>query len=707
MLGEQQTPLVDCDTDSDNTNQPHPNKIRGDILIKGKLSNKDHVEEKRGSSEPSSTEGQENVEEKHGSSKLPFAKGRSQNMKSKSPTTVREVPVQPSAGALLLGLPESPRTEREPLTAFDRKRKRPEEDGESDESDERSKRPRRDDYTPDFSAEEVKEASPDPPNPEDVWSSPLIAPDPEFDAVARSSQESEDEAEESKENVPPTDTPSRSPVTAPTDGISDPPVSNENQPDGESPPFDIDDSDVDSLYCDEPDDSASGSPVSDDDHDKRDARLPCNMEPFSPTVTGSVPASPRVTTPVPSSPNVLQPFPEAFWDSDLESTTGNSSGFVSRSESPATLGRYSPYSEYESGSSSPRHEAMVSSEKRRALYETLAEAHKDQIDHIRLVFEQWQEDDEKEAAMWHHRHEDYLLKHNGLSEYSRFLLVNWMSEFCGEKRYERRSFHLAVNFVDLYLSKSSGMEAGVTLQIFALAMVGLACKQEQDHEMQLNSDSEHLFAFSYAEDMDEASIRKIVKDAERMITKYQAKMLKYMDWDIDFPTAIEYLHRYHQQGALYRNISKTQEDKENQAEKETPGHRPKYVTQKQFSDSGFAKAANILDAAMGWYGSIKYRGSVLAAAVFHVTFAEENAELTELVTGYTPDHLENCLKFLDVAATTPVFGLNDRLKYVEKMHKLEKKKDKDAERDAEVVHVHPMQWDLAYLCEAYNSIECG
>ncbi|KAJ3054703.1 hypothetical protein HK097_001046 [Rhizophlyctis rosea] len=210
---------------------------------------------------------------------------------------------------------------------------------------------------------------------------------------------------------------------------------------------------------------------------------------------------------------------------------------------------------------------------------------------IGIVFEQWECDDERETFIMKHRRGDWLLMHPRLNQQYRWILINWMNDVANEHRLQRRTFHIAVNYLDIYMSKSSDIQQD-TFQLLGAAMLFIAAKME------------------------------------------------LLDWDVAIPNANDYLLRYFQQAALYQKVL------EIQAGLEADPRATQRIMRRQFHGQDFADAAQRLDDAVTDYASVKFRNSVLAASVFHLTYGRSEETFTELITSYSITQLRDCIAWV-------------------------------------------------------------
>ncbi|KAJ3034967.1 hypothetical protein HDV00_004508 [Rhizophlyctis rosea] len=255
---------------------------------------------------------------------------------------------------------------------------------------------------------------------------------------------------------------------------------------------------------------------------------------------------------------------------------------------------------------------------------------------IDIVFEQWDCDDERETVMMKHRRGDWLLKHPRLNQQYRWILINWMNDVANEHRLQRRTFHIAVNYLDIYMSKSSDIQQD-TFQLLGAAMLFIAAKMEEAHPLVLD----YLVEFVAEDDMDNCTRHHIIQQAKNLVLKYEAKLLKWLDWDVAIPNANDYLLRYFQQAALYQRVLDMQAGK-SPAQCEDAHH----IMRRQFHGQDFAEAAQRLDDAVTDYASVKFRNGVLAASVFHLTYGRGEEKFTELITSYSIAQLRDCIAWV-------------------------------------------------------------
>jgi len=71
-----------------------------------------------------------------------------------------------------------------------------------------------------------------------------------------------------------------------------------------------------------------------------------------------------------------------------------------------------------------------------------------------------------------------LFHHLEVKDWKRSILIDWCMEVCSEFLLQRRTFHLSVNIIDMYLSQTLSIKEG-DLQLLAVTSLYMASKYEE------------------------------------------------------------------------------------------------------------------------------------------------------------------------------------------------------------------------------------
>lgn len=123
----------------------------------------------------------------------------------------------------------------------------------------------------------------------------------------------------------------------------------------------------------------------------------------------------------------------------------------------------------------------------------------------------------------YHPSSDYMRKQQDITSNMRYILVDWLVEVCDEYKLSRDTLHLAVNYIDRFLSRM--MVARARLQLVGTAAMFLASKYEEIYPPEANE-------FVYVTD-DTYSKSQVLR-MEHLI-------LKVLNFNLVVPTALTFL----------------------------------------------------------------------------------------------------------------------------------------------------------------------
>lgn len=196
----------------------------------------------------------------------------------------------------------------------------------------------------------------------------------------------------------------------------------------------------------------------------------------------------------------------------------------------------------------------------------------------------------------YHPSSDYMRKQQDITSNMRYILVDWLVEVCDEYKLNRDTLHLAVNYIDRFLSRM--MVARARLQLVGTAAMFLASKYEEIYPPEATE-------FVYV--TDDTYNKSQVLRMEHLI-------LKVLNFNLVVPTALTFLD---------------------------------FFLKKSIADSKVKHLANyMLDLTLLDLKFREYAPSVVAASAFglaHYTVHQDwNVDL-EGATGYDLKKLEPCI----------------------------------------------------------------
>ncbi|KNC96003.1 uncharacterized protein SPPG_08602 [Spizellomyces punctatus DAOM BR117] len=257
---------------------------------------------------------------------------------------------------------------------------------------------------------------------------------------------------------------------------------------------------------------------------------------------------------------------------------------------------------------------------------------------MKIVLKQWKTDVEREEVLMENRRPDWISKHMEMNADHRGLLIDWMAEVCDENALSRRAYHLAVNFLDMYMSKIAEIPLK-KLQLVGVAMLNCASKLEEQQSLDVWKICEFETQGYHPDEH-----VKVMQKACKRVVKYEADFMIKMNWNLCISTAHDFLTRSFQLARLwsfYHDIHK-------------PPNLPvgeRDIFQAAFTLDEASGAFFVLQACMAVDTTIRFRNSMLAAAVFFLTYPFEDItqaeDLTHIVTGYTKAQLEECLALVE------------------------------------------------------------
>uniref|UniRef100_A0A1I7XNX8 Cyclin N-terminal domain-containing protein n=1 Tax=Heterorhabditis bacteriophora TaxID=37862 RepID=A0A1I7XNX8_HETBA len=191
-----------------------------------------------------------------------------------------------------------------------------------------------------------------------------------------------------------------------------------------------------------------------------------------------------------------------------------------------------------------------------------------------------------------------LDNHEDLNPRTRSVLLDWMMEVCDSEKQHRETYHLAVDYVDRFLTTFKNVRAD-TFQLVGTTALFLASKYE--------------------------------------VRRFELIMLKHLEWSLSPVTSIHWLNVY-MQLLGNKEISKNTGDKH---VSQKPFTIPEYMRE------DFVHMAKVLDLVLLDVESLKYSYREMAAAVLFACY--EPHALFQQVTGYSYEELLKVVEWVEPA----------------------------------------------------------
>ena len=268
----------------------------------------------------------------------------------------------------------------------------------------------------------------------------------------------------------------------------------------------------------------------------------------------------------------------------------------------------------------------------------------------------------------------YMRRHEGIEPTMRSILIDWLVEIAHAYRLHRETLHLAVEYMDRFMSVVRGPPMRVDrLQLVGITALFLAAKVEEIYPPKLKDFATHLEDYSH--------------DNEDAIQQFELFMLKSLAWQISPVTANTWLMTYLQIGALnyhdfisdtkctstkqpynahvvmplniYKNSQAsaslrdyllTSADSKRESSKFS-------AAQQAFYMHNYMRSVTLLDLCMFDIDSLRFDYSILAAtALCHMIALPggahcdmglvDKAQLVQQCTGFRLHELDTCIKWM-------------------------------------------------------------
>ena len=254
----------------------------------------------------------------------------------------------------------------------------------------------------------------------------------------------------------------------------------------------------------------------------------------------------------------------------------------------------------------------------------------------------------------------YLKKHLGIEAQMRAILIDWLIEIAYAYRLHRETLHLALEYMDRFLTESKQQMRVDRLQLIGMTSLFLASKVEEIYPPKLKELASHMENYS--------------NNNEEAISQFELFMLKTLNWQISPVTCNTWLMTYLQIAAInyhtYMNIDaiKTIDLSEcvhnthivmplnvykNSSSNVSQQISPK---QQEFYMKNYMKCITLLDLCLFDMDSMKFKYSMLAAsAMYHMLCKPTSClynvnglvcNLVQLCSGYSMGELDACIRWM-------------------------------------------------------------
>jgi cyclin E len=281
----------------------------------------------------------------------------------------------------------------------------------------------------------------------------------------------------------------------------------------------------------------------------------------------------------------------------------------------------------------------------------------------------------------------YLKRHLGIEPQMRAILLDWLVEISYAYRLHRETWHLAVEYMDRFMTCCKSQMRVDRLQLIGMSSLFLAAKVEEIYPPKLKEFASHMENYT--------------QNNEDAIQQFELFILKTLNWEISPVTANTWLMTYMQIASInyYTNLknyyNRDEEDESRSNSKvhnshmvmplhiyknsnsnlkdfksttnltnQTSSNNKTTYIQQQFYLNNYMKSVTLLDLCMFDMESLKHSYSELAAAAMYhmLSFdttstsvattsssqndAHLNAYLVQKCTGYKLYELDSCIKWM-------------------------------------------------------------
>lgn len=258
----------------------------------------------------------------------------------------------------------------------------------------------------------------------------------------------------------------------------------------------------------------------------------------------------------------------------------------------------------------------------------------------------------------------YLKRHSNIEPQMRAILLDWLVEISYAYRLHRETWHLALEYMDRFMTCSKQQMRVDRLQLIGMTCLFLAAKVEEIYPPKLKELASHMENYS--------------NNNEDAISQFELFILKTLNWEISPVTANTWLMTYIQIASLnYYSLMNNQTTTQDQPlnshmvmplniyKNSNANKLNATLQQQQFYIKNYMKSVTLLDLCMFEMDSMKFSYSVLAAsAMYHMisytsspqdqyttplnqgSSAQLAARIVEMSTGYKLYELDACIKWM-------------------------------------------------------------
>ncbi|KAJ8330796.1 G1/S-specific cyclin-E1 [Batrachochytrium dendrobatidis] len=241
------------------------------------------------------------------------------------------------------------------------------------------------------------------------------------------------------------------------------------------------------------------------------------------------------------------------------------------------------------------------------------------------------------------RKSDILMRHPQLEPPTRYIVLEWMREVSAQVIQSRKTFHMAVKFLDGFLALNENL-AEDDFQLVAAACLFLSSRFEETLPPTLRFFAE----FNIADVDDQQEVERTIKCTRDFTEKVEANLLYHMHWDALIPTMVDFLARYFQFAYTFWPQKETHWLPTSLMNNEVNKDCFKCFSMRRFDPYWYASAASIMDQTLFYPKYLEYKHSVIAAAAFWLSWPDKDTrqEVAEAVTGLKVHQIMPCVEFI-------------------------------------------------------------
>lgn len=245
---------------------------------------------------------------------------------------------------------------------------------------------------------------------------------------------------------------------------------------------------------------------------------------------------------------------------------------------------------------------------------------------------------------------NYLQRHKSIEAQMRAILIDWLIEISYAYRLHRETLHLAIEYLDRFMSMSQVEMRVDRLQLIGLTSLYLAAKNEEVYPPRMSDFCSHMESYS-------------CEDNEQLMKKFEIAMLKTLEWNISPITANTWLQTYIQLlCANFKHLVLGADSNESDAcgtELVVPvtfyknSDKKSGIIQSQVGDfylDTFMKSIALVDLCLFDMEALQFEYSVVSAsALYYVLRARGLAKVElvlERVSGYTLEEIDECVRWM-------------------------------------------------------------